>query len=139
MSTAANPLSRASNSVLPIVIKENSTFLKAISCVPVVGIVVSLFQEISLGRKITETKDPAKLIELMELKNQYKFANAVRNLLTSVLIVAGIAFGYLNGTFAVSAGLYIVFAGLHIYRINQNNQLINELRSTGFRPGIQFV
>lgn len=84
------------------------------------------------------TTDAPKLIELINVKNQYKDANIVRNLLTATLIVAGIALGIFGSTFGlVFAGVHIAVAGFTIHLINQNNKIVNELQTTGFRHGMR--
>lgn len=140
MSVPTSHLSR--NSVPPLAIEENSTLLKAISCIPLIGIATSLFQEISLAHKITQVADAPRLIELINVKNQYKVANVVRNLFTAALIVAGIALGIIGGTFAFGAVLtlaHVGMAGLNIYRIHKNSQVVSELQTTGFRTGMQIT
>ena len=139
MSAIANSLFRSSYSASHIAIEENSTFLKAISCIPMIGIFPSMFQEISLADKINRTADVPRLVELINIKNQYKIANAVRNLLTAALTVTGIALNLFSGFFALAAVLtclHIGLAAIHIYRVNQNNKVVNELQTTGLRPGM---
>lgn len=137
MSSAVNHFSIH---ISTLAIKEDSILLKAISCIPVVGVVFSLFQETSIADKITQTSDPTRAIELINLKNQYKIANVVRNLFTAALIATGIALGILSGSFAFGAVLisaHVGMAGINICQIHQNNQVVNELQTTGFRMGMQ--
>jgi hypothetical protein len=130
----------ASGNVSSFAIAEDSIFLKAISCIPIAGAICSLFQEISLSNRITQTADVPRLIELINLKNQYKTINAARNLLTAALNVTGIALGIIGGTFAFGAAItlvHVALAGLNIHQINQNNKAINELQTTGVKVGMQ--
>lgn len=123
-----------------ILIEENSAVMKAISCIPLLGLIPSYIQESSLERKITNTLGAPRAIELINVKNQYKAANVIRNLLSAALTIAGIAFGILSGTLvsgAVSIVIFTGLAGLYIYEIKHNNKIITDLQSTGIRPGIR--
>lgn len=146
--TATHGLGIPASNPQPIVIEENSLLMKALSYVPLIGFISSLIQERSLANKIFITAEAPRLVELINVKNQYKIANAVRNLLTAALIVAGIAFGIFSGPLAfgiigspllsgtISTILLTGVAGLNVYKIHQNNAVINELQSTGVRLGM---
>jgi hypothetical protein len=147
--TATHGLRMPAGNPQPIVIEENSGAMKVLSYVPFIGIIPSLIQENSLGKKIINTTEVPRLVELINVKNQYKIANAVRCLLEAVLIIVGIASGILSGPLAfgilasspllagvISTILLTGIAGLNIYNMNKNNKIIVELHSTGFRPGM---
>jgi hypothetical protein len=133
----------------PTFIEENSLLTKALSYIPLIGIIPSVIQQNSLANKISSTRESPKLIELINVKNQYKIASTVRILLTAALIIVGIAFGILSGPLAfgmigspllsgtISTILLTGVVGFNIYGIHQNNKFINELRSTGFREGVR--
>lgn len=140
--TAAYVSGISSSKPQSIVIEENSLLMKVISYIPLIGIIPAFIQEVSLANKIfnTSATEVPRVIELINIKNQYKIASAVRNLLTAALIVAGTAFGILGGALvssAVPTVTLIGLAGLHIYKMSQNNKLITELQSTGFRRGMR--
>lgn len=163
MHTAANPISRTANGVSPFTIEEDSMPRKVISCIPLIGIFFSASQENSLANQIsciprvgmffspsqenslvnqiintTKKTNLLKLVELINIKNQYKVTNVVRNLLTVVLVMTGIANGFFGGIFALSSIiLHIGMAGQNIYKISQNKQIVNELQATGYRQGMQ--
>lgn len=121
----------------PFAIQENSILLKAISCIPIFGIIISASQEISLIEKIKHTDKAPRLIELIQIKNEYKAANITRNLLQAAFVVTGIALGFFScGLGASMTGVFLALSGIHAYTIYQNTRVINELQSTGFRPGM---
>lgn len=152
MSSVMNFFYGAANRVPSTGIEEDSTLLKAISCIPVVWPLFSFIQENSLAEQITRTGDPSRLIELINVKNQYKILRVATSLFITALLVSGIAPGIIGFVaFGLSApivsasptwlyivtALYIGAVGVEIYRINHNNQIVNELQTTGRRPGMQ--
>lgn len=134
MSAATNFLYGTSRTHPAIFIEEDSTPLKALACIPIIGAAVGYFQERSLAEKITQTTAVPRAIELITVKNQYKVTGIVRGLITIAWNVAGIAFrifGVYSG--AIGALLLIVNIGgiaQHAYYIYQNNQAIHELQTT---------
>jgi|GEM_PF-1855223 len=121
-----------------IAIEENSAITKAICCIPLLGIIVSHNQDVSLTKKIDDEPKVFRIIELINIKNQYKVANAVRSLFTAALIISGIALGIIGYTIfpSCAAILLTLDAWLNMDAINQNNKLITELELTGSRPEV---
>lgn len=125
--------------ILPSIPEADPTVLK-LSYIPLIGTISSGFQEVSLAKRFTQTADAPRAIEVIKVKNRYKVASAVRNLVTAALLVAGMALGILGEAFAFGAILAIGLAGIHIYRINKNIKVIKELQSTGLiRPGMRIA
>src|SRR4029079_1862223 len=77
-----------------IPIAEDSKLYKAVSCVPVLGIVVSEIQQFFLRVKIERAFNQgqsARVIELLEIKNDYKTADIARRMINVALMIAGLA------------------------------------------------
>lgn len=124
----------------PITIEENSTIMKVLSCIPLLGIIPATIQDRSLALKITLEENASRLVELIKVKNQYKVANIVRNVITIALMVAGIALGLLSvGLGTVCASLLALAVGFYVYNIHENNKVINILQTTGVRPGLKVL
>ena len=131
--------STLASNVLPVAIEEHSPLLKAISLIPLIGIIPSFFQEISLAKKIKQSSNVLRVIELINIKNEYKVANVGRNLITAALILNAIGLGIIRASATFLAFVHIGVAGLHIYLINQNKQVVKELQKSGPRPGMRIV
>lgn len=120
-------------------IEEDLIVLKALSCIPILGAFLSVCVEFSLVKKLENTTSVPKLIELINIKNQYKIINVGRNMLTVALVIAGMAYGIIvKGvlTKIFLAGLLIGIA-INLYGIKKNNQLIKELQTSGLKAGMQ--
>lgn len=132
MNPIANPLAGAPNGVSPIVIEEDSTFRKVITCLPIVGAISSILAEFSLADKAIQTRgNRLQLIELIKVNNQYKMADVVRSLVSIALVVAGIALKALPTTSSPLIAIEIGLIGLFIFRMDQNNQLMSQLQTAG--------
>jgi hypothetical protein len=119
------------------VIKENSTLMKVLSAIPLLGIIPTYIQENSLGSKIELSADAPRLVQLIEVKNQYKVMNIVRDLLSIALAVAGVAFGVLTAAGGgVCLGIFALSIGVNVYRITENKTVIDILQTKGFVPGL---
>ena len=113
---------------------ENATFLKAITCIPLLGALFSFFPEMTLAQEInnTETSDTSRLIKLINIKNQYKAAAVVSYLLATALVVTAIALHILPIVGPViGISIWLGLAGLEIFKIYHNKKVLNELQSTG--------
>jgi hypothetical protein len=129
------------NAIAGNVIEENSSFMKALSAIPVIGIITSLIQESSLQSQIENAPNTSRAIELIDVKNQYKKMNMVRCLLTAALIiavVAGISFGTVGGITAIipiacmlpMCLLFIRLAVRYMDVIEHNEQIMNDLKGS---------
>lgn len=122
----------------PIDIEENSTLMKVLSCIPILGNIPTVIQEQSLGLKIAFTDEVPRLIELIKVKNKYKVASIVRELIEIALIVTGIALGVLSiGLGTICAAISAFYVGINISRIIENKKVINILQTTGVMPGLR--
>jgi len=59
-------------------IPEDSIYRKLIACIPILGAIPTLMNNISLNKKIAQTKEPIRLVKLIIIKNQYKIASIIR-------------------------------------------------------------
>jgi hypothetical protein len=123
----------------PIFIAEDSALFKIISCIPLLGIIPSMLMELSLAEKITKTDDAEHLIRLITIKNSYKEAQVVRNLITMALMVAAFATGILGPLGLILAAVHAGLAGTKAHRINQNKEVISHLKRNGFQSGFVVV
>lgn len=122
----------------PTVIEENSTLMKVLSCIPVIGILPFVIQDRSLALKISLASEAEvhRLVELITVKNQYKVIAGVRGLLNIALVVAGLAFGVLStaGYFAI-AFFILRLTGI-INAFYENKGVIHILQTQGFKQGL---
>jgi|GEM_PF-5767114 len=70
---------------------EDSDFCKVVCSIPLIGDVFSIARELNIHHTISGTNDASKLIQLIDLKNNQQQENINRRLLTTALIVTGIA------------------------------------------------
>lgn len=117
-------------------IAEDSLLRKIIACIPLLGIISSVKNELSLKGAINENKDPQRIIRRIEVKNHYKIASIMRELLTLALVVAIVASGILSVGTNISIGIIVTaavitacFVGVYGYKIHQNKQSIIKLMS----------
>lgn len=123
-----------------IPIEENSAFLKAVSCIPLIGMWPSALAERSLNTKLQNETSAPRLIELIQVKNDYKKANGIRNLLSLALVIGGLALGIMSKGVAVFSGIFFAgIAAFNAHRATRNVEVIQELQSSGFRPGMTVV
>lgn len=110
------------------------------ACLPIFGTFIALYNERSLTTKISETNDSDKVIRLITIKNYYNIASIVREILSIALIVAGIALAFLlspiGNMILIGSGIGVSVAmistgcvAFNAYKINKNNQIINNLQS----------
>ena len=127
---------------------EDSLFLKALVCVPIVGSIASLIIENSLLNRIAEPPSPflsdssdfsKQRIELIELKNSYKKCAIARDVISAALVIAGIASCILPPLFLVCGLMFGMLVGYNIYRIHQNDDAINTIKnqsSPAYTPSV---
>lgn len=125
-----------------LILPEDKILPKIATALPVLGLIVGLFKERSLAKKITQTAIPNQLVYAINVKNHYKVASVVRNLLTATAIaVAIVALGVFGTPLAiplfVAAGLHVLATGLIVGHICINKKNVNELQTTGVRPGMK--
>lgn len=114
-------------------IPEDSIYRKLLACIPIIGIVPTVINERSLKGKIKDIKDPTRLVKLISVKNDYKICSTIREFLTIALAVAGVALSIIGVGFGI--GTCIIGSLLmtyHIYAMQKNKQLINQLQTTGY-------
>ena len=101
---------------------------KALSLFPIVGPIIQLVQELSIGKSLANTTDKSKIIKLIELKNQYKIFGITRLMIELATIItitalsiisplAGLIFGCLSG----------VLIGYTAWTHHHNEQAIKQL------------
>lgn len=117
-------------------IEEDSTAMKLLCCIPILGIIVSLRSEIGLWKKFKTEESQQRAVQLIEVKNDYKGAAVIRSLLSSAVIIAGVVSGFFAKQSFVSAGLFVGLAAWHFYQICQNVNTQDEIIAKGLRPGL---
>lgn len=84
-------------------IKEDSVLWKALSGIPVIGLGISHIQQASLAEQVFTVPNIPSLIKVIEVKNDYKIATIVSSLITTALVVAGVASSILAVGFLIAA------------------------------------
>lgn len=109
-------------------IAEDSTLFKALSCIPVLGAIPSLIQQLSVNNTFHNmhlkpgSEDP-RAIELIEVKNDYKKAGIINGLFSMTIAVL-----------LLNSGLFsfgMMYAADNLYRLSKNNELIEQMQRTG--------
>jgi len=127
---------QASSGVLPVQsshIWEDSAILKSLCCVPVIGIIPGIIIERSINRQLRQASavDSAKLIKLIDIKNDYHACGLVRDILfTAAVIVTRIALGVLPRHIIFIPVLTLFAIGLtalRVYVLHHNQKIINSL------------
>lgn len=120
---------------------EDSILLKMACCIPVFGMITSYcIQELSLNFKVIAANKADRAIKLINLKNQYKVAFLVSNMLT----VAGVVGLLAAGIFTIAAEqaakvimfplIATIITCANIYR---NLEAIKELNESRFFARVQ--
>ncbi len=117
-------------------ISEDSCILKSLASIPFVGVIPRLFANNSLAAKLSGNLDPAKQIELIRVKNDYKTAAIVSSMIVTAMLIVGMAAGVIGGVLGLSLGILAVvlngFSNLaHTNDMQQNNIIMRELVLTG--------
>ena len=98
---------------------------KALSCIPIVGIFPEMICEVAIKRSIARTTDVPKLVKLIELKNDYNKCSMIRNIISAVTPIFGV-FCIVFGALAI----------LDYFSINNNQRVIAELVTKGYKPDL---
>ena len=116
----------------PTTIEEDNVIFKALTCVPVVGVFVSLFQQNDLSQQMRSTNDQNRLIQLIEVTNDYKIASIVRDVILLAMIVASFATGIFSPLGLITAALFITLIVFQVKQIHHNDQMIAQLAARNF-------
>lgn len=123
----------ASGAFSLLAIPEDTKWRKFLACIPLVGVAFSLINQRSLMKKINECQDPEWTIKLINVKNDFKCASMIEELLSTAIIITSVAVAFFNpigAAIAVTVGLAGVSAfAINAYMIHSNRQLIKELKS----------
>lgn len=118
-------------------LSEHSLSL-GLSCIPYIGYIWSCFAQYHLGKQIVEVREPRLLIEIINLKNQYKVASAIGFLLIVASKVAELSSDFL-GRF-ISVGdfrcLCFLLGVRELYQIYRNKQTMHQLQAHGLQDCI---
>ena len=122
---------------IPTTISENDLFPKIATCIPVIGAIVGGIAQYSIAKRLQGIRMDqlcriANTIFLIEVKNHYKIASVVRDVVVLAILVAQLAAGLFTGmyvTFGVLAGVCVFLIGKSIYEIYRNQQNINHLQN----------
>ena len=118
-------------------IPENSLFLKAISYAPILGIIPQLFAELSIGNRISTEEEHLRMIELIEIKSDYKIAGIMRSLIECAMIVACVALGFFGTIMLILACVLLGAACLNYAFLYYNRFIIFNIRQEeSTEPGI---
>ncbi len=134
--TSLTPISRCDSLYRePISIKEDSNLLRIICCTPFLGTIASIFIQLSLDEKWSSTKNEPLMIELLHIKNQYKVADVIRNLINVAIMVASIAYKIIPLTsFQVAwISLLLTASALSMHARSENMKVISEIETTGYK------
>jgi hypothetical protein len=113
-------------------IPEDSIYRKLLACIPIIGVIPSIINQGSLRKTITQTKESARLVKLISIKNQYKISSIIRQLLSVALIVAGVSLTILCGPIGIVTGIMIgSCTAFDAYGIHKNKQILDELQANG--------
>ncbi len=130
---------------------EDSLALKIFTAVPVFGLIPRSFAIPKLDQKINRVlnrdvfTDNEKVIQLVQIKNDYLTADIARNLLTTAFLIIGLAMGLFTGGIFIAVivglaiGLSLVNASICIEKAAHNKAAIEEIRETGIRSGLEIL
>ncbi len=128
-------------------VEEDSTLRKILTCVPLIGDFFVLYysSRSSLNSKINaclgnKVEDVNRLIALIAIETQYRFADAIRVLLVTAYMVAMSVTGMFGlmpflGYFMVS--LLSAVCGMFTIRALHGCMVVDELEAGGFRKDIR--
>lgn len=115
------------STILVLEVPEDSIFRKLAACIPVIGIYFSVTNQRSLVKKITTWEGNKTKAALIYVKNHYKVASIVRNILSVALVTSTVA---LSSLVPVVIPLAMVSNTCKAYAIYKNRQLSKELQNT---------
>ncbi len=115
-------------------IPEDSTFFKVLSCAPVLGAIPSYIQQSSLRNTIKGMHcllgyQSPRVLQLIEVKNDYKKANFMNGILSIATAVALLSVSTFTAAGFILYG--IVCAAVSLYQIHENKKLIEEIKNNG--------
>jgi hypothetical protein len=132
-------------------IEEDSIVCKAVSSLPIIGVIPYLLKELSLARQIKmavnremsgSSVEIKKVIRLIEVKNHYKVAAIIQVVLIIALLATLMGVGILHNTIPLSVGgasiaVLMSILAVHGYRIHHNREVKAELNSKGMRRKLE--
>jgi len=111
---------------------------QALTLLPIIGPLVQVFQEMVILHSIKKNNgfyQLPKVIELIQLKNQYKIYGIGRCLISLAVIITVAALGILSPAAALVSGcLYGMILGLNAWAIRVNEKTIESLEKYKNRP-----
>lgn len=113
--------------VIDAEIPEDSFWKKLLCCIPVIGILPTVYFESTLRKKITGSSNRERIIKLITVKNDYKIASMVRESLTIALLVTAVVFkifAAFSPMSIVSFAIEGMLLGYHVHCYRRNQQLI---------------
>ncbi|MBS0625406.1 MAG: hypothetical protein JSS32_05090 [Verrucomicrobia bacterium] len=105
----------------------------AASLLPIIGPIIEIFQERKIVHDIAAL-DPeqeasrATVIEKFKESNKYKITGIIRDLLCFAATITIVALGILHPAGLILAAGFAICVGIHLYRMIQNNEVINKVR-----------
>ena len=102
-------------------ILADENWRKAWACVPVVGIMFSWTQEVTMTERMFEAT-PQEKIALIDVNTKYRVCDIIRNGLTAVLAVIAVVAGILPPLGLVLACIYTGLGALYAYGSISNNR-----------------
>lgn len=104
--------------------QDDSLLPICLSALPGVGLIVQVCKEFSLVKGLREAAlddNKDQFVKLVETRNKYTYASIARQILTSIAMITMVALAVLNPIGgAILATVFLIFAGLNIYRIHNN-------------------
>lgn len=105
-------------------IPEDSIYRKLLACIPIIGAISTFFNERSLSAKIMCSYDPDRIVRLINVKNDYKIASIIRELLSLTTIVTRVALSHLSLSVGIGTGIALIGCiAFHAYGIYKNKQI----------------
>ena len=106
---------------------HDNPIMKGLSCVPLVGSFIRIFADTAIDSQIARTKNASRLIQLIDLKNDYHVCSMARSIMTVTLPVFWNFLGI----------IWILISVAHHWAIRENHNVIRELANTGYRPDLK--
>jgi len=114
-------------------IEEDSTLRKVATVLPVIGPLVQMWNERLLSIRIAEPNSISRAITLLKVKNDYKIAGIIRDILIVATFVTLIALGILTPgsplmiMASIGLGISALYIGFQLYNLHKNKQTIERL------------
>jgi hypothetical protein len=100
-------------------------------CLPLIGIIFSTAEELSLVRQYSETLPIEKQIELIKKKNIYKVLNIISCLITVAYIITRIAQQNFGSLLLIASLFNCSSTGIQFYALHVNKKIIIDLKTHG--------